>query len=49
VECFRHGKHLGRSIITNGSQPLMDRLEALLNRIDSIADKATRAADWKQR
>jgi hypothetical protein len=43
----RHSKHLGRSIITNGSQPLLDRLEALLDRLDSIATKATSAKDWR--
>jgi hypothetical protein len=43
----RHSKHLGRSIITNGSQPLLDRLEALLDRLDSIATKATTGKDWR--
>jgi hypothetical protein len=43
----RHSKHLGRSIITSGTTPLLDRLEALLDRLDSIATKATTGKDWR--
>jgi len=43
----RHRQHLGRSIVTGGSQPLLDRLEVLLDRLDSIATKATSAKDWR--
>lgn len=43
---FRHSKHLGRSIVCAGDRPLMDRLEALLNRLEQISEKAQSAKAW---
>jgi hypothetical protein len=42
----RHSKHLGRSVITTGDRPLLDRVSSLLDRLDSIAAKAQSAKAW---
>lgn len=44
---WRHKKHLGRSVVCTGERPLLDRLEALMNRLENIAQKAETSKDWK--
>jgi hypothetical protein len=44
---WRHKKHLGRSVVCIGERPLLDRLEALMNRLENIAQKAETSKDWK--
>jgi hypothetical protein len=43
---WRHSKHIGRSIITKGKTPLIDRVEALMDRLESISAKAQSAKEW---
>ena len=44
---YRHSKHLGRSIIVEGGQPLVTRIETLMARLERIASKAETAKDWR--
>ena len=43
---YRHSKHLGRSVVCNGDRPLVDRVEALMDRLESISAKAQSAKEW---
>ena len=43
---YRHSKHLGRSVVCEGSQPLIDRVEALMSRLENICQKAQTAKEW---
>jgi hypothetical protein len=44
---YRHSKHLGRSIITKGKEPLLDRVEALMSRLERIGQRAESGKDWR--
>jgi hypothetical protein len=43
---YRHSKHLGRSVVCNGDRPLIDRVEALMDRLESLSAKAQSAKEW---
>jgi hypothetical protein len=43
---YRHSKHLGRSVVCTGERPLVDRVEALMNRLESLSSKAQSAKEW---
>ncbi len=43
---YRHSKHLGRSVTCEGPRPLVDRIESLMIRLESISAKAQTAKEW---
>lgn len=43
----RHSKHLSRSVICSGPTPLLDRIEALTVRLESIVGHAESGKDWR--
>jgi hypothetical protein len=44
---YRHSKHLSRSVIVNGTQPVLNRVEALMDRLEKIAQRAESGKDWR--
>lgn len=43
---WRHSKHLGRSIILQPGSSLLDRVEALIQRLETVSQKAASAQAW---
>jgi DNA-binding Lrp family transcriptional regulator len=43
---WRHSQHLGRSVVVTAGTPLIDRVEALMTRLESISAKAQTAKEW---
>jgi len=44
---WRHSKHLGRSVVCDGTRPLLDRVESLMVRLEKIATKAESSKELK--
>jgi hypothetical protein len=44
---WRHKHHLGRSIVCTGERPLLDRIEALMVRLEKIAAQAETGKDLR--